>query len=326
MGDSLLKKNPTVSVVVPVYNGEKYVRQALDSIINQTFQDFELIAVNDGSTDSTCSILKEYAQKDCRIRVLENQSNIGCAGSVNKGLKTAAGRYIAFHDHDDISEPDRFDIEVKRLDSDPELGLVGTGYVVINGHGIEMKRRDILSTYEEIKEKMLKGSAFCNGSVMFKRDVLDTVGFYREQLKCAGDFDFLARVSEKYKVVNIDKYLYRLRRGIPSISSMNHLRQLEEHLLILEFAKERKAKGSDSLDEIDTENLLPVLINRYGLDRREINAFKSGSVMGFYSVSAAAGNYKAALRLWWQAFCLEPRKWKVRTLLTTLFAGKSYKL
>ncbi len=125
--------HPKVTVLLPVYNGARFLRQAIDSVLSQTWKDFELLVVNDGSTDGTAAILESYS--DPRIRILSNVQNIGLTLSLNKGLQSARGEYIARIDADDIALPIRLEKQVSYLDQHPEVGLVATGVKVIDERG-----------------------------------------------------------------------------------------------------------------------------------------------------------------------------------------------
>src|SRR4051794_29608800 len=117
---------PKVTVLLAVYNGERYLREAIDSILGQTFQDFEFLIINDGSTDSTREIILSY--HDPRIRLVDNEDNIGQTRSLNRGLALAAGQFVARQDADDISEPERLASQVAFLEIHPEVVLLGTWY------------------------------------------------------------------------------------------------------------------------------------------------------------------------------------------------------
>ncbi len=128
-----MSENPKVSVIMSVYNGDKYLREAIESILNQTFTDFEFIIVNDGSTDNSLEIIESY--DDERIKTINNKKNIGLTKSLNKALKFAKGKYIARQDADDVSLPNRFEKQVEYLDSHPEVALVGTSVYLIDENG-----------------------------------------------------------------------------------------------------------------------------------------------------------------------------------------------
>lgn len=126
---------PKISVVMPVMNEERYIRASIDSILNQTFSDFEFLIIDDGSTDSTPDILADYAARDDRIRILQNETNIGVPESINRGLREARGAYIARQDGDDIAEPDRLEKQIRFLEQNSDHVLVGGGYRTIDSDG-----------------------------------------------------------------------------------------------------------------------------------------------------------------------------------------------
>jgi glycosyltransferase involved in cell wall biosynthesis len=128
-----MPKNPKLSVIMSVHNGEKYLREAIESILNQTFTDFKFIIINDGSTDNSLAIIRSYDDK--RIRILNNGTNIGLTKSLNKALKQAKGKYIARQDADDVSLPDRFEAQLKYFVQYPEVALLGTSTYIINQEG-----------------------------------------------------------------------------------------------------------------------------------------------------------------------------------------------
>ena len=126
---------PLVSVIMSVYNGEKYLVQAIDSILNQTYQNFEFIIIDDCSTDNSSHILQEYAKKDSRIKIIKKEKNIGIKGfieNLNLGISIAEGKYIARMDADDISLPERFQKQVTFLENNPEIFMVGAQIDFIN--------------------------------------------------------------------------------------------------------------------------------------------------------------------------------------------------
>ncbi|MBZ0310357.1 MAG: glycosyltransferase, partial [Anaerolineae bacterium] len=126
---------PEISVVMSVYNGEAYLKQAVESILNQTFPDFEFIILNDCSIDRTANILQDYAERDSRIKILHNEQNLGLTASLNRGLRAAQGAYIARQDADDISLPTRFAEQVHFLNQNPDVVLVSGNIEQINAAG-----------------------------------------------------------------------------------------------------------------------------------------------------------------------------------------------
>jgi len=240
-------KNPKVTVLMSVYNGEKYLREAVDSILAQTFNDFEFLIVNDGSTDNIAEIIESY--NDPRIKIINNEKNIGLTKSLNKGLKLAKGKYIARQDADDISMPDRIIKQVDFLDRNLDIAIVGTNYFRINEKGdivqeINRKRKDI-----DIKINLSKGNQLGHGTLMFRKDCVEKIGFYRETFKYAQDYDFVLRFSDKYKLANIPELLYKWRINSHSISVSKKIVQDRYAELALKLFNERKKMGYDRLEK-----------------------------------------------------------------------------
>ena len=202
---------PKVSVIMSVYNGERYLREAIDSILNQTFKDFEFIIVDDGSIDRTLEILKEYAEKDERIRIITNSENIGLTKSLNKAIKFAKGKYIARMDADDISLPERLEKQIEFMEKNPEVGLLGTAYYETNQEGEIIGRRNFSITNEKLKKVLIKYNPFFHSSVMIKKTILDKVGLYNENIPTAQDYDLWFRIAKNYKLANLSEFLMKRR-------------------------------------------------------------------------------------------------------------------
>jgi len=210
--------NPKVSVILPVYNCEKYLQYAIESILDQTFKDFELLILDDGSTDKSSEIAKKYAAKDNRIRYFYH-SNMGLAKTLNKGLKLARGVYIARQDADDISHPERLEKQVKYLDGHPEIALVGTSMYQIDEKGKKLYFYKFPTSHNKIIKLLEKGeNPFPHTSIMIRKSVINMIGGYRELFKKAQDYDLYLRVCERFKVASIPEPLVQVRFHEESIS------------------------------------------------------------------------------------------------------------
>lgn len=221
---------PILSIVLPVYNGEKYVSNAIDSIINQTFSDFELIIINDGSTDSTFDVLKEYQKKDCRIKVI-NRENKGLIATLNEGFAIARGEYIARQDDDDISHPTRFEKQVRFLDRNPEYALCGTFYNVVDEKNKFIRKHFLPSSNENIQQNLFD-SCFGHGTIMLRRSMILDMEWYRAEALYIEDYDFFIRVAKKFKVYNIPEYLYDWCFRGESVSFENYKAQRTNKIAI----------------------------------------------------------------------------------------------
>ena len=154
-----------ISIIMPAYNAEKYIREAIESILNQTYTDFEFIIINDGSTDKTKEIIKSYS--DPRIVYMENEENSGIVVTLNKGLKCAQGEYIARMDSDDISLPDRFEKQIAYMDKHKDVGVLGTS-IIIFGEGIKEQIYQFDSKYKKAKADLFFNSSLAHPTVMIQ--------------------------------------------------------------------------------------------------------------------------------------------------------------
>lgn len=202
-----MRNGPSVSVVMPVYNGEKFVARAIESILAQTFRDFEFIIVDDGSTDATPTLLNEYAARDARIRLLAQPRNTGVAKAASRGNSTAGGRYIARMDADDVSLPRRFEKQVTYLDAHPDVGILGANIRDFDGSGARAKIWRRPTEPNVVAWFLLFGNCMAHPSIMMRRSVFERFGPYRD---CAcEDYDFWLRAHSEAKMANLSDVLVR---------------------------------------------------------------------------------------------------------------------
>jgi glycosyltransferase involved in cell wall biosynthesis len=297
-------KNPKVNVLMSVYNGEKYLREAIDSILGQTFKGFEFLIINDGSTDKTGKILESY--NDPRIKIINNEENIGLTKSLNIGLRIAKGEFIARQDADDISMPERLEKEVEFLNQNRSAGLVGTDYFMINEKGEVVHIVKCLNGSRELQAKLLEGNQFGHGSVMLRRECIDKVGTYREEFKFAQDYDFCLRIAEVYDMANISEPLYKWRINIKSVSVKRKVLQDKYALLAIELAKERRQSGKDKLQSLKREEI-DKLLNELISDTRIQDKRKIAEGYCFWSRVLFGGkDYKGAFKLLFKSFISYP--------------------
>ena len=206
-----------LTVLMGVYNGEIYLTEAMDSVLQQTFSDFEFLIINDGSTDRTSEIL--YSYQDSRIRIISNEKNIGLTKSLNIGLRESRGQLVARQDADDVSKLERFGAQVKILHDSPKVVLASSWCELADEEGrlfgcIQPRttRSDLLKRFSEAD------SPFPHGSVMYrKKSVLD-IGGYDERFWYAQDFDLWLRLlnNSEAEVAVVPEVLYRIRKTIPT--------------------------------------------------------------------------------------------------------------
>lgn len=197
-----------VSVIMPAYNAEKYIREAIDSILDQTFRDFEFIIINDCSTDRTEEIILSY--DDPRIIYLKNEKNLGVAETLNRGIEIARGEYIARMDADDISLPERFEKQADCLDSHEEIAVLGSNLELFTGDTI-LEIRCPSSNTEQMKVDLLFFCGLAHPSVMMRTAVIREFGGYDLAYEGLEDYELWCRVIEKYEITTLPEVLFRYR-------------------------------------------------------------------------------------------------------------------
>lgn len=230
---------PLVSVVMTVFNGELFLRRALDSILGQTYDCFELIVVDDASTDSTVDILAGYP--DARLVVVRNAVNLGPYGAANAGLKRARGEYIARHDADDISHPERLEKQVAYLQIHPKVGLLHTDYRMVDAQDRELERVSLPTDNAELQKRLVKSNIFVHGTIMVRRALFEAVGGYREFFPVSQDYDLYLRIAELAELANLPEPLYGFRFHSSSISRTKRALQLACKSLAWSLAANRRA-------------------------------------------------------------------------------------
>ncbi|MFQ5454935.1 MAG: glycosyltransferase family 2 protein [Nitrospirota bacterium] len=225
--------SPMVSLIMGVYNGDKYLKESIGSILNQSFRDFEFIIINDGSTDKTGEILEGY--NDERLTIIKQEENKGLTFSLNIAIDYMRGRYIARMDADDISLPERLEKQVQFLEDYSEYGLVGVTDEVIDKNGKTIGIEPRLLEDKEIKKGLILGNQFCHGSVMFRREIIEKIGKYDYSLRYSQDYEFWLRVSRIYKIANLPDILYRRRETQGNITSLFGKKQRDYANMIRDF-------------------------------------------------------------------------------------------
>lgn len=239
-----------VSVLMSVYNDARYVGETVESILRQTFTDFEFIIINDGSTDGTKEVIESF--RDPRI-ILVNRENKGLTKSLNEGIKLSRGQYIARQDADDISLPHRLEKQVTYMDDNPEVAVLGSSFRLINVKGKKIKDYHYPTTHDEIKKCLFAfQSAFPHTSVIFRKDKVQELGEYNERFVRSQDYDLWLRVCQRFEVASLSEPLVCLRFREDSISfSGKEVEQLKYGMMILVCAW-RREKGLSDLSTMDS--------------------------------------------------------------------------
>ena len=228
-----------ISVIMSVYNEEKYVQESIESILSQSFKDFEFIIVNDGSFDRTEEILKDWAKKDSRIKIITNEKNIGLTKSLNKAIKIAQGKYIARQDADDISLFQRLEKQVEFLERNPGIKILGTfGYLITQNKDVLGKEIVPVSS-QAIKKALIKKNPFMHNSIMIEKETLDKVGGYNEKFIVVQDYELWFRILRIAEGENLPLFLVKRRYRPEMISLKKNKEQLKYMLLLQKQAIKR---------------------------------------------------------------------------------------
>lgn len=227
---------PRVSVLMTIYNAEPYLRPAIDSLLAQTFKDWELIAVENGSTDTSMSVLKGYS--DSRVRIFPLEKNIGRTPALRLAFNQARGDYIAVLDADDISSPDRLARQVAFLDQHPDVALVGSWAQHIDEHGKVFDVFEPPVNQEELQDCLGWTNPIIHSSALYRRQLAQEVGGYPAEIVWAQDLGLTLALARRAKIAMIADYLCQLRMLTASMtrSSKNQIMVATEALLLFRRA------------------------------------------------------------------------------------------
>lgn len=218
--------SPTVSIVLPCYNGANFLAKSIDSVVAQTYAYWELILVNDCSTDNSLEIMQQYVKKDSRIRIINNEQNLKLPGALNRGFREAKGKYLTWTSHDNRMAPTMLEEFVAYLDANPDKGLVTACYAAFS-----------LKTGEQLYEvhhpdpqiHLPLYNCVCY-AFMYRREILDTVGDYDTTLFLVEDYDYWVRIWLKYPIGKIYKVLYYTGVGEDTLT-LSRKKEIAEKLL-----------------------------------------------------------------------------------------------
>lgn len=276
---------------MPVLDSEPYVKGAIASILGQTFQDFEFIIVDGGSTDGTRAILADYERLDDRLRVYYD--NLDLPSSLAHGCSLARGTFIARMDADDVSLPDRLAKQIGFLERNPSVVLLGGSIKVIDNNGNHLHTVDYPANASQIRESLMSYNCIAHPTVLMRRDAYFAVGGYRETFPGAEDYDLWLRMADRYDLGNLEDTLlyYRIKPGQRDAGAIE--KQLRSILAAQATAKARRETGRDPAQnfEIVTTSMLEFL----GVSGEDlVHAFVEFSV-GYAGLMAGIGRVGAAL-------------------------------
>ena len=217
---------------MPVYNGEKYLSEAIESILNQTFKDFEFLIINDGSTDSSREIILSY--DDYRIKLIENDNNIGLTKSLNKGIDIACGKYIARMDADDISMPERLEKQVDFMENHEDIAVCGSWFSVIDDKGNILSEVKTQINHEFLFFELFFKNPIGHATTIMRKSVIEHTGRYDPDYVVTQDYYLWFRIIESgYKIHNIDRVLIYYRKHENMVSLVeNNLQEVNAQKVI----------------------------------------------------------------------------------------------
>lgn len=229
-----------ISILLPVYNAEESLSETLQSILNQSYQQWELVIINDGSTDRSETIIQSYT--DSRIRYYKNDSNLGLIATLNKGLTLVKGKYVARMDSDDIMAPERLQTEINFLEGHPEIALCGSDHIVFNPDGFR-KRQYYFRTTDEIKAELLFNTPFSHPTILIRKEVLLKYT-YRKEYIYAEDYKLWQEIlSDGFCAANIPSPLLFYRIGNVSQTSKGETLQEQRFQIISKIQQEALTQG-----------------------------------------------------------------------------------
>jgi glycosyltransferase involved in cell wall biosynthesis len=292
---------PRVTVVMAVYNAAQFLREAVASVLAQTYCDFELIVVNDSSSDDSLSILETF--DDPRVRIIRHQTNMGAALSRNDALVAARGEFVAIMDADDVCARTRLSRQVVFLDSNPLVGLVGCGvYDNIDAGGAVLSTSYLPRDNEAIQQALMEQWCFLHPSIMFRRGLLELTGGYRKVFEPAEDHDFVLRILEHCQAHNLDERLVSYRLNPKGLSVNGHQYVSELHDVATRLAQRRRSGQPEDL-EADMTYLLKLKQRRKSsrglagaVQRWRDSIYAASRYYGFGCHELSSGNLEKARR------------------------------
>lgn len=245
-----MENKPSISVLMPAYNAEKYISLAIESILNQTLRNFELIIIDDCSTDDTWNIIQQYANKDSRIKGYRNAVNSKICKTLNRGISLVKGDLIARMDADDWSYPERLEKQFQLMKENEDIVISGGTIEICDSEMIVLNKRKYNLSDKKIREKIFKYSPFCHPAVIMRTGAILKAGKYDENLFDAEDYDMYFRIGKFGEFKNLPDTILKLRTSPSSVSQKNARRQEKLTLKIREKATKEygyKMNYSDKL-------------------------------------------------------------------------------
>lgn len=231
-------KIPLISIILPTYNGAKWVERAIQSVLVQSFSEFEFIIIDDGSVDATNEIIEKFAWQDHRIRHIKNERNLGIQKTRNISLGYAKAEYVAEIDQDDVwLDKNKLEKQLQFLRENKEYVLIGTGVVIVGNGGEEITRYPMPQKDAEVRNKILRMNCFIHSSVMYRKSVVQAVGGYTVE-KMSEDHDLWLRLGRLGKFANLPDYAVQYYLNMKGYNSQDKFIRLKQNLLLIKENKD----------------------------------------------------------------------------------------
>ena len=293
----LMMHRPLVSVILPAYNAARYVGTAVGSILAQSFDDFELIVLDDGSSDETLHMVQDLAIRDARIRVV-SRANLGLVATLNELVGLARGKFIARMDADDISHPDRLRLQIEYLQSHPECVALGTRALYIDPDGLPIHELVDCFSHEQIEQVLLRPEiGVLHPTVMMRRAEVVRIGGYRSEYRHAEDLDLFLRLGEAGKLANLPQVLLWYRVHLSSVSHANTVEQKQSARRAVRDALDRRqvsAVGPTVADELSAPETIDGLHRKWAwwaLSARNIATARKHALRALLRAPSRPGNW-----------------------------------
>jgi len=274
---------PAVSVLLPVYNPGGYLGTSIESVLAQSFADFEFLIIDDCSTDGSRETIARYARRDSRVRAILHERNEGLAATLNEGLRVARSELVARMDHDDESLPERLRIQVDFMRAHPEVAVAGSFVYHMGATAADDRLVELPETTERIRQTLLSYNCLYHPSVILRRMPVLELGGYRAEFRNGEDYDLWLRVSKRYEVVNIARPLLRYR-FVPAGMTLSRKWEQLGYVYLAQAAHQREDDSVEDARELAQQMLVTT-------DRR------------YFMGEVAKGTVAelVALRMWWSA-------------------------
>jgi len=289
----VIMTTPPISVVMPVFNGERFLREAVESILAQTYTHFEFVVINDGSTDGTGAILDSYAASDARVRVY-HQDNRGLVDSLNRGCAIAAGKYLAIMHADDLAVRERLEWQIEFMERHAETGVVGGAVEVIDGAGrlLDCWRQPIENA--EIQGALLRRNPFVHSAAMMRKEAFLSAGGYRGFFP-AEDYDLWLRIAERWRLANLEAAVAKYRIHPDQSTCQKRRQETFCTLAVRAFASLRRDGRPEPL--LPDEGITPEVLARLGVNEAAQQRALVADFLGTMASLARASQDRAVIRL-----------------------------